>query len=102
MAGAVRRALLLALVACAESAPEELQVPEHETVYECGYGEQILGEWCFDGSADDLSQLVRAPCWESKDERFCVGPPWAPCFPVCLYSCEPGHRGCNALSGCRC
>ncbi len=94
--------LVLALSACAASAPEELRVPEHQTVYQCGSTGHVIGEWCFGGTADELAPLVHAPCWESEDERFCVGP-LGQCFPVCLYCCGPDcGPGCNALQGCRC
>ncbi len=97
------RALLLAFAACAESAPGDPVdvLPDLSTVYECGGTSHVIGEWCFDGEAGELSALVGAPCWPSEHERFKVGP-LGQSHPVCVYSCEPGHQGCNSLAGCFC
>lgn len=98
-----RALALVALLACAESAPEEFQLPEHETVYQCARGAQVIGEWCYPGTAETLGKLVRAHCEESTDERFCGFGPLGLCFPVCLFCCGPEcGPGCNAYQGCYC
>lgn len=70
-----------------------------DEVYQCdaedGTGRTV--EFCYDGDPTDISEGL-------ADEP---GGLWS-CYPTprhlgaCLYSCEPGHRGCNALNGCWC
>lgn len=89
------------LVACAESAPEEFQIPEHErgTVYACATWPPV--EYCFAGEGIDLSRLVHAWCLPSDDERFFVAGKLRPvCWYCCGEDCPP--FGSNALNGAFC
>ncbi len=81
---------------------DEIEIPDHETVYECVGDDNGPVELCSPLSADELSVEVGWPCRVTTDPRFCLGPLDTFCFQVCLYSCETGHRGCNALNGCYC
>lgn len=66
-------------------------VADHGSVYECASADGVL-ELCTDL---DRAELEQATGWQCKaTERL-----W-PKLTGCIYSCEPGHVGCNATSGC--
>lgn len=68
-----------------------------DEVYQCDAGSSVTVEFCYDGDPADISN-------ELDQDR---GGSWS-CYPTprhlgaCLYSCDSGHRGCNALDGCWC
>lgn len=63
-----------------------------DLVYQCTQVETAeKTEWCWNGDLVDLEVALGSEC--RPTERH-LGP--------CLYSCEPNHKGCNALNGCFC
>ncbi len=59
-------------------------------VYLCTTAENQY-EYCWDGPVEDLEDDLDATCEPTPRH-----------LGACLYSCAPGHSGCNALQGCYC
>lgn len=69
-------------------------VTSYGRVYECQATAVDVLELCTDLDQEDLEGGTGWSCWPTR--RL-----WPALF-GCIYSCEPGHVGCNATTGCFC